>query len=78
MNFYIWGHSLDVSDESYIKEIFSFNEHMDNNVHVTVYHFNKVAKFDLLANLIYILGKEKVEYWMKNKWLTFKPNPEII
>ncbi len=51
---------------------------MDNNVHVTVYHFNKVAKFDLLANLIYILGKEKVEYWMKNKWLTFKPNPEII
>lgn len=78
LNFYIWGHSLDVSDESYIKEIFSFNEHMDNNVHVTVYHFNKVAKFDLLANLIYILGKEKVEYWMKNKWLTFKPNPEII
>lgn len=77
LNFFIWGHSLDVSDENYIKDIFSFNEEMDNNVRVTIYHFNKLAKFDLLANLIYILGKEKIEYWMKNKWLIFKPNPKI-
>ncbi|MDC4685626.1 AbiH family protein [Acinetobacter baumannii] len=78
LNFYIWGHSLDVSDENYIKEIFSFNEEMDNNVRVIIFHYDKFAKFDLLANLIHILKKEKVELWMKNGWLIFKNNPEII
>lgn len=44
----------------------------------TVYYFNQQANFDLLANLIHILGKEKVEIWMKNKWLQFKENPKIL
>ncbi|XZW38025.1 AbiH family protein [Acinetobacter baumannii] len=77
LNFYIWGHSLDVSDENYIKEIFSFNEEMDNNVRVIIFYYDKFAKFDLLANLIHILKKEKVELWMKKGWLVFKNNPEI-
>ncbi|MDC5338508.1 hypothetical protein OHW59_17830, partial [Acinetobacter baumannii] len=77
LNIFIWGHSLDISDEVYINEIFSFNEPSDNNVRVTIFHFNKSAKFDLLTNLFHILGKEKVEKWMKKGWLTFKENPEI-
>lgn len=77
LNFYIWGHSLDVSDKDYIIDLFSLNDDMDRNVRVTVYYFNKTAKFDLLNNLLAILGKDKVEQWMKNKWLVFKPNPEI-
>ena len=36
-----------------------------------------MAKFDLLNNLLAILGKDKVEHWMKKKWLVFKLNPEI-
>ncbi|HFD2154403.1 TPA: hypothetical protein ACF2EP_002594, partial [Acinetobacter baumannii] len=71
----IWGHSLDISDEVYINEIFSFNEEIDNNVRVTIYYFNSQAKSDLLTNLFHILGKDKVERWMKNKWLEFKENP---
>ncbi|RZH00371.1 AbiH family protein [Acinetobacter pittii] len=75
LNITIWGHSLDISDEVYINEIFSFNEEIDNNVRVTIYYFNNQAKSDLLTNLFHILGKDKVERWMKNKWLEFKENP---
>ncbi len=32
----------------------------------------------LLNNLITILEKDKVEQWMKNKWLKFEPNPNIV
>ena len=77
LNISIWGHSLDVSDKDYIIDLFSLNDDMDRNVRVIVYYFNKTAKFDLLNNLLAILGKDKVEHWMKNKWLEFKPNPEV-
>lgn len=73
----IWGHSLDVSDKDYILDLFSLNDDIDRNVRITVYYFDKTAKFSLLNNLLAILGKDKVEQWMKNKWLCFKPNPEI-
>jgi hypothetical protein len=77
LNILIWGHSLDSSDKDYIKEIFSFNEQRDERVRVTVYFFDANAKFLLLNNLLAILGKDKVEKWMKKKWLQFKPNPQI-
>jgi hypothetical protein len=77
LNFIIWGHSLDVSDKDYILDLFNLNDDIDRNVRVIVYYFDKTAKFSLLNNLLAILGKDKVEQWMKNKWLCFKPNPEI-
>lgn len=78
LNISIWGHSLDVSDKDYIIDLFSLNDDMDRNVRVTIYHFNKFAKFDLLNNLLAILGKDKVEHWMKKDWLQFKENPKIV
>ena len=77
LNFYIWGHSLDISDKDYIIDLFCLNDDLDRNVRVTVFYFDKPAKFLLLNNLLAILGKDKVEQWMKNKWLVFKPNPEV-
>lgn len=77
INFRIWGHSLDRSDQEYIKEIFKLNDEEDVGVRVTVYYFNDSAKFVLLNNLLDILKKDKVEKWMKNKWLIFEKNPEI-
>jgi len=74
-NFLIWGHSLDISDEVYINEIFSFNETIDNNVRVIVFHYDQKTKAELLTNLFHILGKDKVERWMKEDWLVFKQNP---
>lgn len=73
----VWGHSLDVSDKDHIIDLFSLNDDVDRNVRVTIFYFDKPAKFSLLNNLLAILGKDKVEQWMKNKWLEFKPNPEV-
>ncbi|WP_436917307.1 AbiH family protein [Acinetobacter schindleri] len=76
-NIYLWGHSLDKSDASYIQEIFSYNSEFDENIRVVVLYFNEAAKFSLLANLLDILGKNLVEKWMKEGWLAFKSNPDI-
>lgn len=80
-HFHIWGHSLDTSDSDYIKELFSFNcnslNNIENKVKITIYHFDSYSKFELLANLIHILSRQKVEIWIKNKWLVFNKNPEI-
>ncbi|MDY6456285.1 AbiH family protein [Acinetobacter faecalis] len=76
-NIYIWGHSLDKSDGAYIREIFLLNHDFDANVRLIILYYNDSAKFELLANLLDILGQEIVEKWMKNGWLTFKPNPDI-
>ncbi|QNH51516.1 hypothetical protein HWI77_01560 [Acinetobacter venetianus] len=78
LNIYIWGHSLDVSDKDYIIDLFSLNDDIERNVKVTVYYFDKNAKFSLLNNLLAILGKDKVEVWMKRGWLKFKPNPNVV
>lgn len=76
INILIWGHSLDSSDKDYINEIFDLNS--EGWINVIVFYFNETAKFDLLANLLHILGKEKVELWMKKGWLKFELNPNIV
>lgn len=76
INIYIWGHSLAESDESYINEIFSFNQKPNVQCLVTVYfHGNDAPR--LLNNLLDILKKDKVELWMKKGWLKFQENPNI-
>lgn len=80
LNIQIWGHSLDLSDRDYIRDIFSLNDDFDRNVRVVVYYYpdqGNSTKFSLLNNLLAILGKDTVEKWMKKKWLQFKPNPQI-
>lgn len=78
INIFIWGHSLDISDEIYINEVFSLNDGNYFNTNVIVYYFDNHAKFNLLTNLLHILGKEKVELWMKKGWLKFELNPNIV
>ncbi|MCH7314087.1 AbiH family protein [Acinetobacter sp. ANC 3882] len=78
LNIYIWGHSLDISDKDYIVDLFGLNDDLDRNVRIIVYYFDKNAKFSLLNNLLAILGKDKVELWMKNGWLKFEPNPNVV
>ena len=76
INIYIWGHSLADSDESYINEIFSFNQRPNIQCIVTVYFYGNGAP-RLLNNLLDILKKDKVELWMKKGWLKFEKNPDI-
>lgn len=77
LNFAIWGHSLDISDKDYIKELFSLQDDQDFNVRVVVFFYDANAKFSMLSNLIHILGNHKVETWMKKGWLKFEPVPNI-
>ncbi len=72
---YIWGHSLDSSDSDYIKEIFSFNKGSKPSVYLIVYYFP--SAHTQLANLIYIMGKDTIEMWMKKGWLEFVKAPDI-
>jgi len=77
-NITVWGHSLDRSDANYIREIFSFNGVLiEHRCNVVIYYFNEQAKFDLLNNLLDIIGKIIIEKWMKKGWLKFEKNPDI-
>jgi len=75
----IWGHSLDESDQEYIKEIFSFNNEKlsQGPVKVKIFFHNEASRFAQIANLLHILGKTLVERWMKKGWLKFEPVPDI-
>ena len=65
-------------DENYIKEIFSFNfEKVAHSIEVIIFYYDEWAKFELLNNLLDILGKDIVEKWMKKGWLKFEQNPDI-
>lgn len=77
VNLTFWGHSLDISDRNYIEEVFSLNDEKDLRARVLIYFYNLQAKFSLLANLIHILGNQKVEIWMKKGWLKFEAVPNI-
>ncbi len=72
---YIWGHSLDSSDSDYIKEIFSFNKGLSPTLHIVVYFYDTMNA--QLSNLIFIMGKEIIEDWMKKGWLEFIPMPDL-
>lgn len=76
INICIWGHSLANSDENYVKEIFSYNDDSYCLVRIRIFYFNE-DNFTLLNNLLDILGKEKIELWMKKGWLKFEKNPDI-
>ena len=40
LDFFILGHSLDLSDGDYINDIFSLNDEIDRNVRVIVYYYD--------------------------------------
>lgn len=67
----IWGHSLDVSDAEYIKEMFALNnESLLNRVTIEVWYHG--SPHTQLANLMHIMGKNIIQEWMKKGWLSFK------
>lgn len=72
---YLWGHSLDSSDSDYIEEIFGFNQGSKPSINVIVYYFG--SPHAQLANLIFIMGRDIIEKWMKEGWLEFVESPDI-
>lgn len=72
----IWGHSLDSSDGEYIREMFNLNsDNLLNRVTIKIWYHG--SQHMQLANLMYIMGKDIVQEWMKKGWLVFEAAPDI-
>lgn len=73
-----WGHSLNKSDSEYVIEIFDLiPDQRSDLLTVKVFFYDEKAKFSMLSNLIGIVGKEKIERWMKKGWLKFEKAPDL-
>ena len=72
----VWGHSLDISDEEYIKEIFNLNSSQNkyNVILIVLFHESEHSS---LANLMNIMGKDIIQEWSKKGWLKFEKSPDI-
>lgn len=74
--FIVWGHSLDISDEEYIKDIFKLNgENARYTSILTVWYHSE--PHSSLANLMNIMGKDIIQEWVKKGWLKFEKSPDI-
>lgn len=72
----IWGHSLDISDKEYIKDIFNINTTLNYpEVYLIIWYYG--TPHNVLANLIHIMGKDIIQNWVKKGWLRFEPTPDI-
>lgn len=72
----IWGHSLDISDKEYIKDIFNINTNLNSpEVYLIIWYYG--APHNSLANLIHIMGKDIIQNWVKKGWLKFEKMPDI-
>jgi Bacteriophage abortive infection AbiH len=79
VDYFIWGHSLDRSDEKYIRRL--FEEISDtsefNWSRITIYFHCKNSKASLLKNLLAIIGKDVIEEAIRLGFLKFLKAPYI-
>lgn len=69
IHFYFWGHSLDISDKEYIKEVFSQTK--NSNGKIIIFYHSISGKASQLRNLLRIIDKNIIEDFMKEKRLIF-------
>ncbi|MEC5158232.1 AbiH family protein [Chryseobacterium sp. MP_3.2] len=67
--FYFWGHSLDISDSEYIRDVFKVVRKSD--CQIIIFYHSISGKADQLKNLLSIIDKNIIEDLMKNQKLTF-------
>lgn len=85
-HFYIWGHSLDLSDRKYISRIFELMWTKDgakNDNKITIYYYDNSSRASLLRNILDArmlgdAGKEKIDLLVYQGRLTFEPNPSVF
>ncbi|PSD44124.1 hypothetical protein C7E23_05530 [Elizabethkingia anophelis] len=73
--FYFWGHSLDISDKEYIREVFDQLHEKKSNLHdrfaldsrIVIFYHSIQSKGDQINNLLSIIGKDEIEQLMKQK-----------
>lgn len=67
--FYFWGHSLDISDKDYIKDVFYVVNQTQSII--KIFYHSISGKADQLKNLLGIIDKNTIEDLMKKKRLIF-------
>jgi hypothetical protein len=85
-HFYVWGHSLDLSDRKYIQRLFDLMWHKNgekNDNKITIYYHDESSRANLLRNILDARmlgddGKEKIELLVYQGRLTFEPNPSVF
>lgn len=79
VDYFVWGHSLDRSDEKYIRRLFEeiSNTSEFNGSRITIYFHSESSKASLLKNLLAIIGKEVIEKSIRLKFLKFLKAPYI-
>lgn len=70
--FFFWGHSLDVSDEDYLNEVFDFVNQLKTKTKkiIIIYHSDD-SKSRLLLNILNVRGKKDIQNLMKDQILQF-------
>ncbi len=69
-SFFFWGHSLDVSDEDYLNEVFDFVNQLKTKKIIIIYH-NEESKSRLLLNILNVRGKKDIQDLMRSQILQF-------
>ena len=69
LEFYFWGHSLDISDKDYIKDVFYVVEKTQSKI--KIFYHSISGKADQLKNLLGIIDKNIIEDLMKKHRLIF-------
>ena len=85
-HFYVWGHSLDLSDRKYIQRLFDLMWHKNgakNDNKITIYYYDEASRASLLRNILDArmlgdAGKEKIDLLVYQGRLTFEPNPSVF
>lgn len=70
--FFFWGHSLDVSDQDYLNEVFDFvNDLKAKTKKIIIIYHNEESKSKLLLNILNVRGKKDIQDLMRSKILQF-------
>lgn len=76
--FYFWGHSLDISDKNYIKDVFEYLND-SNTSKIFIFYHTISSKAELLKNLLNIIDKLTIEKFIKYNRLVFlESKPENL
>lgn len=74
-NLYIFGHSLDVTDDDILKDLI-----LNDNVYTTIYYVNKDVMGQQIVNLVKVIGQDELikRTGGKNKTIEFKKQADMI
>lgn len=74
-NLYIFGHSLDVTDGDVLRDLI-----LNDNVHTTIFYYNKDAMGQQIANLVRVIGQDELirRTGGSTRTIEFKQQAELV